>query len=232
MKNRHIPKIISENIKKRHFFQCAWCCTGLFDRHHIKEFSEGGEHTEENLILLCPNCHRKVHNNEIDVKELKKRKSTHLRNDRLQGNFVTDFNKLRIKVGGVTYENSNIPLTILKFKDQPIIFAKIENASLLLDVQFYNSQSKLIFWMSKNDYWSDSSFKITSSNNFLEIRNTQDNNLFLKIKKQNENLLTLEASFYLGGEKYVFDEDKTNIGRRMMMKGVIIKNCNVGLLIE
>lgn len=41
--------------------------------HHITWLSRGGEDTIENTVLLCPNCHRKMHmlNLKTDVKKLK-----------------------------------------------------------------------------------------------------------------------------------------------------------------
>ena len=29
--------------------------------HHIKQVQHGGTHTWDNMILLCPNCHKTVH---------------------------------------------------------------------------------------------------------------------------------------------------------------------------
>ncbi len=60
-RSRYIPADVQRVVKERHFFQCAWDGERLFDQHHIFEFAEGGEHTADNLILLCPNCHRRVH---------------------------------------------------------------------------------------------------------------------------------------------------------------------------
>lgn len=51
------------------------------DIHHITPWSECKEHSFENLIVLCPNCHRQVHDGKIDKKSLfeyKKRLSTNL----------------------------------------------------------------------------------------------------------------------------------------------------------
>lgn len=45
------------------------------DVHHIVPWEQVKEHTFENLIALCPNCHRRVHNNEIDRKSLRIYKS-------------------------------------------------------------------------------------------------------------------------------------------------------------
>lgn len=40
------------------------------DVHHIVPWSKCKEHQFENLIALCPNCHRRAHNGEIDRKSL------------------------------------------------------------------------------------------------------------------------------------------------------------------
>lgn len=39
---------------------CGWN-KATCDIHHIKEKSNGGTDDEENLIILCPNCHREYH---------------------------------------------------------------------------------------------------------------------------------------------------------------------------
>jgi len=41
------------------------------DVHHIIPWETCKEHKYENLIALCPNCHRRVHKGEIDRKSLK-----------------------------------------------------------------------------------------------------------------------------------------------------------------
>lgn len=41
--------------------RCTICQAPWMELHHIKELSEGGTTTYENLIVLCPNCHTRVH---------------------------------------------------------------------------------------------------------------------------------------------------------------------------
>lgn len=33
----------------------------VLEPHHIKPISEGGDHNIENLVVLCPTCHKMVH---------------------------------------------------------------------------------------------------------------------------------------------------------------------------
>jgi hypothetical protein len=72
--SRHIPIVVQRQLRDAARDRCCICARLLppeeipfdiereiLDQHHILYFSEGGEHTEENLLLACPNCHRRVH---------------------------------------------------------------------------------------------------------------------------------------------------------------------------
>lgn len=48
---------------------CGWDKAGR-DRHHITTVSEGGKDTVENLINVCPNCHREIHAGLIPKEDL------------------------------------------------------------------------------------------------------------------------------------------------------------------
>jgi hypothetical protein len=65
-------------VREQVFFQAGYRCSNprcsspwLLDAHHIKFHSLGGAHTLENLIALCPNCHRLVHEKKISQDALK-----------------------------------------------------------------------------------------------------------------------------------------------------------------
>ena len=47
---------------------------GSLDKHHIVFFSEGGGDTYENLMLVCANCHRKIHRDKVPPDELRQKK--------------------------------------------------------------------------------------------------------------------------------------------------------------
>ncbi|CAN5575769.1 hypothetical protein BH23BAC1_BH23BAC1_11510 [soil metagenome] len=43
-RSRRIPEKISNQVKARHFFECAWCDVPFFERHHFTD-SIGCEQT-------------------------------------------------------------------------------------------------------------------------------------------------------------------------------------------
>jgi len=54
-----------EQILRQFRFSCCFCGKKrtVEDLHHIKPKKHGGDDTFENLILLCPSCHRVIHFN-------------------------------------------------------------------------------------------------------------------------------------------------------------------------
>jgi hypothetical protein len=45
-------------------FNCGWNLD-ICDLHHIREQAKGGAHTHDNLVYLCPNCHRLAHKGKL-----------------------------------------------------------------------------------------------------------------------------------------------------------------------
>lgn len=67
-----------EKMKNELYFeradkQCEWCGKDIDspDVHHIKPREEGGSNKTSNLIVLCPNCHRKADSGVISRSKLK-----------------------------------------------------------------------------------------------------------------------------------------------------------------
>ncbi len=184
--SRHIPNIISNTLKLSHYFECAWCGVKLTERHHIKEYSKGGEHSVENLILLCPTCHTQVHNNEIDESDLITRKSTHLKGDRISGGIQFDINHQIVKIGNNLFEDTPI---ILNINGKSILQLQKVNNDFLLSCMFYDKEDNLIFWMSLNRYWTNSNLTVTSTKNEISISdNNNDNKIKLWIEDEKINV--------------------------------------------
>jgi hypothetical protein len=193
---RHIPNDVSQKVTQRHFFECAWDGVKLTERHHIREWSLGGEHAEENLILLCPTCHALAHKGEISSDQLKDRKSTHLKADRVGGNFQTSLEVLKLKMGSNFFIDVK---HLIAFKYQPILSWAKENDNILLSANFFDSKGDLVFWMRRNVFWSPSNFTVTSSLDKLLISNGDEN--ILEFSKE-EDHLNVKCRVYLGRELF------------------------------
>ncbi len=78
MDNRpEIPEPLKRQILVESGHRCAipTCRQTTVDIHHIIPWEKCRKHEFDNLIALCPICHRRAHNGEIDRKSIKLYKS-------------------------------------------------------------------------------------------------------------------------------------------------------------
>ena len=73
MSRKPIPRLVEKRLFKEADSQCPRCGqadVAALQVHHIKPVAEGGNDDEENLIVLCSNCHSKVTAGEIEEAEI------------------------------------------------------------------------------------------------------------------------------------------------------------------
>ena len=58
-------------VRRKGYYGCVCCGCPIVDYHHIIPYSDVKEHTEENLVALCCNCHRDVHSGVISDRRLR-----------------------------------------------------------------------------------------------------------------------------------------------------------------
>ena len=87
-KYHYSDNTLKETLKYLYNFNCTICGTRIYhmgwtnslprkqqwnylsaDVHHILPLSKGGPDIYQNMICLCPNCHRKFHTGEYELKE-------------------------------------------------------------------------------------------------------------------------------------------------------------------
>jgi hypothetical protein len=62
-KRKAIPQAIRDKLLVDAMHRCCMCPEhpDVTDLHHIEPISEDGPNTEDNLVVVCPNCHAKIH---------------------------------------------------------------------------------------------------------------------------------------------------------------------------
>ncbi len=66
--SRYVPTALERLLYELAGHRCTICTAPWMEIHHIEELSEGGKTEFENLIVLCPNCHTRVHREQIPTK--------------------------------------------------------------------------------------------------------------------------------------------------------------------
>lgn len=62
---RYIPTPLLDLLLEQAGHRCTICREPSYDIHHIEFMERGGKTEYENLIVLCPNCHRRVHKENV-----------------------------------------------------------------------------------------------------------------------------------------------------------------------
>jgi len=62
-KRKAIHKSVKDKLLVDSMHRCCLCPEhqDIIDFHHIILISEGGPNSEDNLIIICPTCHAKIH---------------------------------------------------------------------------------------------------------------------------------------------------------------------------
>jgi len=68
-------KLISKMVRARDGMHCRICGRRVYGKdahvHHIIPKSQGGTDSLDNLILVCPRCHSRIHGRYLNVRNKK-----------------------------------------------------------------------------------------------------------------------------------------------------------------
>jgi hypothetical protein len=67
---KRFRKLIDKVNKKKSEKKCYFCATddyAVLDCHRIIPGEKGGDYTDFNTIVVCSNCHRKIHSEQIKI---------------------------------------------------------------------------------------------------------------------------------------------------------------------
>ena len=65
---RYFPTPLEDLLLEQCGHRCTICSAPYCEIHHIDFLQEGGQTRYENLIVLCPNCHTRVHKENVPSK--------------------------------------------------------------------------------------------------------------------------------------------------------------------
>lgn len=66
---RYIPTPLESLLFELSGHRCTICSAPWLEIHHITELADGGATQYDNLIVLCPNCHTRVHAEGVPSKD-------------------------------------------------------------------------------------------------------------------------------------------------------------------
>ncbi|HEX8330130.1 MAG TPA: HNH endonuclease signature motif containing protein [Hymenobacter sp.] len=224
MSRPKIPERIQKAVKAKHFLECAWDGTRLTDQHHIEHWYLGGQHTAENLILLCPNCHRQVHQGSITDAELRARQATHQKGDRQSFSFPFGARVPAVRLGGNTFVETPI---LIQVGDDSILSYKVaSDGEVLFSARLYDEDGNLFLWMSDNRICTPAGFRLISDDGRIDIVDKSDPNHSFSIW-QEDGILNVLSRSYLAGRELLIHPALLSWGG-MKIRTTTVSRCEVG----
>lgn len=202
-KSRHIPNAVRNSLLMRSGGVCECCgAAGVPDQHHLEEYAFGGEHTLENLLLLCPACHRQIpkYLTQTQQQELQKWNQTNIG----LGNLSTT-SQLRgiepsMDIGTVKFMSVQ---TVLKVYDQNIITIHKEPSGIFMNILMLEGFEPKLMVLSNKVIVNDS-YGFTVSRNEVIVQDPNGGTKFIITGGQ---ILSLRGSIMIHGEPFIFTEE-------------------------
>jgi HNH endonuclease len=200
-RSRHIPERVRDEVRSASGFVCAWDGVPLTHIHHIVEFAEGGPSTPDNLIALCPNCHAAYHRREISRDELQRRRSDpEATTQRGNGTLIVPVGDLTIRVGGIEFLNSEIPLQVLD--DPPLITLRREGGRLLVNFRYFDRRDRLVVCMTGNRWWLDLSSGLSFRANDHSLQITEVGGRVILSFEVEESTIQIAGELWVRGGRF------------------------------
>ncbi|NEW84551.1 MAG: HNH endonuclease [Mariniphaga sp.] len=222
-KSRYIPKSVRNSLLMRSGGICECCgAAGVPDQHHLEEYAFGGVHTLENLLLLCPACHRQIakYLTQTQQQELQKWNQTNIG----LGNLSTT-SQLRgiepsMDIGTVKFMSVQ---TVLKAYDQNIITIHKESSGIFMNILMLEGFEPKLMVLSNKVIVNDNYIFKVSRNEVI----VQDPNGETKFTVTGGQVLTLRGRIIIYGEPFIFTEDGFKF-RELNMRYVDVDCANLG----
>lgn len=206
------------------------------DRHHISEYYLGGLHTLENLIYLCPSCHRDIPKF-LTKYQQKVLQTWHIGSNKV-ANFQYDPTSNVYIVGTILFENSE---SIIKAGDQNVIAVTYRDGRLVLNAVMLEGFREKILILSNKVITADRGVTIEVKDDLIQV--TKGNSTVIEINTNvkatnNDTGETKDIPWITGRINYKGKEiqfDKNNViipGAISSAKGMVVKSLNFILDIE
>jgi hypothetical protein len=147
---RNTPLPISRQLRREANFGCARCGHPLLDNAHIIPYSQTREFKAEDMIALCPNCHRTADDGDYPESVLRKFKSDPYNKSHINESFLIMNQETIVNIGGIQFIDT--PRVLVNNDFDLISVKKGNDGDVLLDVNFYNRDDNLVAQIKEN-FW-------------------------------------------------------------------------------
>jgi hypothetical protein len=193
------------------------------DNAHIIPYHITHQFPSEDMLALCPTCHRIADDGEYSQDYLRRLKSNPFNSSAISEKFIIENKDLILNLGGNKYINCPKILTI---NDYDILTMKKEEEGFItIDLSLFNRFNKLIGVIDENKWTFDTSslWDVEYKPKYLRIRNPS-NQIIFEIRIEKGEVFLYGELFY-AGQSILISKDDVNLASKNLdvtFKGMTI----------
>lgn len=215
--SRYVKKEIRDALVERSNGFCECCGADLpTDRHHILEFSKGGESSYENLIILCQSCHKQLPLY-LDTKQQHALQEWHNNNTTPNKSATHIFSNPinQFIMGSNTFTGCR---SILRINGQSVITPQYINGRFYTNIVMLSPEFSEQMLVLGNKVIKNNKSSIMTSDDSLTVK-VGDKELFKIFEEGGSVMINLDISF--GGKKFIFNKNASNFPGMMFINSHI-----------
>lgn len=224
MSNRPpIPEGVKRKLRQEAYFGCVKCGCPIIEYHHIEPWSMVKKHEADNLVVLCPNCHREANVGAYYKEQViaDKKEPFNKRTRLVQNDFMLrKLDDIKVKIGGAEISHARSILTV---RSIPLIFFnKTKDGRALLNAIFFDNSINPVAIIKDNEwttFLNRDMWDIRYSPGHLII-NLEQKKIFLDLKIKG-NIIFLKMRQRLFGNDIKVTEEKLQINKCIMINCIL-----------
>jgi len=212
---RYIESSIRKLIRQQSGFGCAYCGCPIIEYHHIIPFHEVKSNNPENLIALCPTCHKRADEGGSWSKEFVQQIKFNPHNrDVVKDKFAIYSSDFLIKCGMIEFQGCG---ELVRLQNQIVLgIDKNPEGIILVNSYFFDSSGRLIAFIVENEWgiYIDRVWDVE----FISARNlkvrSSPRNIILEMEITDQLLNIKNCFFQYKGS--IFQSKTTTSGRTIL----------------
>jgi hypothetical protein len=239
MASRHIPEDVKRRVRQRCKFGCVICGIPVFHYDHIQPFAVGGEHSVENIALLCPSHHQDKTSGRITA-ELVLKCANEPANSKQASTtphlHIASGDRARFVLGSSVFESGlevGDRFEAVRISGHTVFGVSFEDGFLLFDVLATDASGKLILQINKGELAvATGVWDYRLEGRELEIR-SEETAVSLRLRFEERGFSVPTAHFVLGSTSLDIQPSRvvmhSQMIRNFVISGGVFTDCRVGI---
>jgi hypothetical protein len=224
---RNTPLPVARKLRQEAHFGCCRCGHPLLDNAHIIPYNITEAFPVENMLALCPTCHRIADDGDYSEQVLRRFKANPYNKSHVGEAFLITNENLIVNMGASKFIDTPRVL-VINDAFELISVKRGNNGDVLLDVNFYNKNNDLVAKVTESlwEVYTGLVWDLDYHPKELTIRD-KPRDISFSLKIENGEIF-ITGTLYFKGFPIIINSDEVRING-YIFRGVNVRNARSGI---